>query len=187
VAYPMLRALDWIPVDTVVSYAEETFGETRASSHSARLKNERDVLERSRERIWFGWSNGGRSMIRDPILGKPRTTFDGYWVISIGDGGLVRWASIFGMVLWPIFAALRRLPRIRGQGHRRLVGGLSLIVAISMFDLLPNATIEGYQTLFSGALAGVVPGILAEERRARRRARERREASAGPTDPGAAP
>ena len=185
VAYPMLRALDWIPVDTVVSHAEETFGEKRAHSLSARLVNERDVLERSRERIWFGWNNGGRSMIRDPISGKPRTTFDGYWVISIGDGGLVRWGCVFGMVLWPIFTALRRLPRIRGRGHRRLVGGLSLIVAISMFDLLPNATIEGYQTLFSGALAGVVPGILVEERRARRRAQQRRAAAAAPsTSPG---
>jgi hypothetical protein len=185
-AYPLLRAAELVPVDAAVELATETVGEVRADSLAGRLENEARVLDRARERLWFGWSSSGRSMLRDPETGDPETVFDGFWIIALGGGGLVRFVCIFGMVLWPIFAAARALPSIHGRGHRILVSGLSLMVAISMFDLLPNSTTEGYMTLFSGVLSGVVPGILRDERRARRaRAAERRRRRAAAAAPAA--
>ena len=62
-----------------------------------------------------------------------------------------------------------------------MIAGLSLMVAIHTFDLIPNATTEGYLTLLSGALSGAVPGILRDQ--AERLARRRESGSRA--DPGA--
>ena len=164
-AYPLLRSFDLLPLDTAVAVARRAAGPERARSFEGRLANEAAVLERARERLWFGWSSSGRSLVRDPVSGRVETTFDGYWIIALGGGGLVRFVCVFGMVLLPIFGGARALPQLRAARERQLVGGLSLLVAVSMFDLLPNSTVEGYMTLFSGALAGLVPGLLGEQRR----------------------
>lgn len=44
-----------------------------------------------------------------------------------------------------------------------MIAGLSLMVAIHTFDMIPNATTEAYLTLLSGALSGAVPGLLREQ------------------------
>ena len=64
-----------------------------------------------------------------------------------------------------------------------MIAGLSLMVAIHAFDLIPNATTEGYLTLLSGALAGAVPGILREQSL---RDAQRRAAASG-SEPGSGP
>jgi hypothetical protein len=162
-SYPMLRAMDWLPLESLIGFAERTVGEERSASFAARFKTERSVMDRVRERVAFGWGGYGRPMVRDPQTGETQTTFDGFWIIALGVGGVVRLLTVFLLLLWPVFAASRGLPRIRSPGDRILIGCLCLMVVVNVFDLLPNSTTEGYLTFLSGALAGAVPGIQREQ------------------------
>jgi hypothetical protein len=166
-SYPVLRTLDLVPVEAMVEAAADAVGRERADSLQARLVNEKEVLERAREQIWFGWSGYGRPMLRDPETGENRTTFDGYWVLSLGEGGVVRFVAIFGLILYPVWMAARRIDRIPAPADRMLVAGVCSIVAVRAFNLLPNTAVDPWLTLFSGALAGAVGAI--PRRRPRRR------------------
>ena len=73
------------------------------------------------------------------------------------------YATLFTMLLLPVYFALRSLPRIRSRSDRIMLCALSLMVTINVFDLIPNSTIEGYLTLMSGALSGLIPGIQREQ------------------------
>jgi hypothetical protein len=170
-AYPLLRNTDVLPMEEAVELAGEAWGPRRASSLASRLETEREILARIGERPWFGWSNTGRSALHDPETGQMETIYDGFWIILMASRGVVGYLAVFGLLLYPILPAVRAMPRIRAPADRVTVGALCLMVVVNVFDLLPNSTVEGYLTLFSGALSGVVPGILAEQRR--RRARDR--------------
>ena len=164
IAYPILRNFDVIPFDFAVDMAKEYAGEKRAKSLSARLYTEETMLERIKERPWFGWASPGRSGVRDPDTGRMATVYDGYWIIILSKRGIVGYITTFALLIFPIIMAGRALPRIRAPEDRVMLGALSLMIAITTFDLLPNSTIDNYMTLFSGALAGLVPGILREQR-----------------------
>jgi len=121
------------------------------------------MIEQIKTHLWFGFSNVGRAMLRDADTGRVLRSFDGFWIVSLTEGGVVELICIFGLLLIPVFRAWQAFPRIRSPMERALVAGLSLMVTINVVDLLPNSTTEGYLTLLSGALAGVVPGILREQ------------------------
>lgn len=162
-SYPMLRAAQVIPVEPIISSVEENFGYKRARSLSGRLRNEEQMMVKIKERPLVGWASSGRPMQRDPETGEIQTTYDGVWVILMVKGGVVRYFCIFGLLLLPVVSAWRGFGGIRSVQSRAMVSGLSLMVVINVFDLLPNSTVEGYLTMLSGVLAGVVPGIAREE------------------------
>ncbi len=168
-AYPALRSLDLLPVETVLGVAADLFDSERASSLQARLYNEKEVLDRATERLFFGWSGYARPQIWDPVTGQNQTTFDGYWALAIGEGGIVRFGSIFVLLLLPVFRAPRAIARVASQRDRWMLAGLSLIVAVRVLNQIPNTAIDPYLTLLSGALAGSLEG-LAPARQRRRRA-----------------
>ncbi|HEB90437.1 MAG TPA: hypothetical protein ENI85_12770 [Deltaproteobacteria bacterium] len=166
-SYPALRLFRLIPVESVVEFAETEFGHDRAHSLAGRLRTEDQMMQRIQERPLFGWASSGRPMVRSEVSGRTKTVYDGVWVILLVKGGIVRFLCIFGLLLAPVFLAFLRMGMIRSKQDRIMIAGLSLMVAINVFDLLPNSTVEGYLTLMSGVLAGVVPGILAEQQRRR--------------------
>ncbi len=125
------------------------------------------MIEQIHKRPWFGYSNVGRAMLRDEVTGRILRSFDGFWIVSLTEGGVVQLVCIFGLLLIPVFRAWYAFPRIHLPMERTLVAGLSLMVTINVVDLLPNSTTEVYLTLLSGALAGVVSGILREQARGR--------------------
>ncbi len=180
-SYPAIRVAQIIPMTELIELSEEQFGKKRAHSFAGRLRTEEQLTTKIQERPIFGWGSSGRAMIRDPITGENTTTFDGVWLILFVRSGLVGFVCVFGLLLAPVFQAFRRWGELRSKQDRAMVAGLSLMVAIRVFDLLPNSTTEGYLTLLSGALSGVVPGILREQ--ASRDAQKRVEAAA----PGSAP
>ena len=166
-SYPLLRNFDLVPYDKAVEVAAEYTNHRRVRSLSARLHTEQTMIERIKERPLFGWASAGRSALRDPSTGRLATVYDGYWIICLSNRGSIGYITVFGLLLWPIVTAMRAMPRIRAPGDRVVLGVLSLMIAISAFDLIPNSTVEGFYTMFSGALAGLVPGILREQRKNR--------------------
>jgi hypothetical protein len=175
-SYPAIRVAQMLPVEELVQAAEEQFGERRAHSFAGRLRTEEQMTIRIQQKPVFGWGSAGRAMMRDAETGELMTTFDGAWLILFVRTGIVGFVCVFGLLLWPVFNAFRRIGGIRSKQDRAMIAGLSLMVAIHGFDLIPNATTEGYLTLLSGALAGAVPGILREQSL---RDAQRRDAASG--------
>jgi hypothetical protein len=172
--YPLFRSLDWIPVDAIVEWMRVNVNEERALSLGFRLFTEEEVLANARERIWFGWGGYGRPFEFDETTGQMISVLDGYWTIELSTHGVVGWLCIFGMMLWPVLVAVWQLPKIESRRDRTLVGALAILSALYVFDWLPNSSISADLTFMVGALAGVVPGILAEQRAEREALRQER-------------
>jgi hypothetical protein len=171
-AYPVARASELVPVEDIIEVAREYAGDKRAGSLAGRLRTESEMIGRVRDRLWFGWASAQRAALRDPITGEITTTYDGLWLILSARGGFLYMGAIFLMLVWPLFSAARRLKFVRSRSERVLIAGLALMVGANLIDDLPNATVEGYLTFLSGALSGVVPGILRRQRLLDRRRRE---------------
>lgn len=168
-SYPVLRTYNLVPYQYAIDLAAEYTDERRVKSLSSRLYTEETMMERIKQRPFFGWASAGRSGIRDDITGELSTTYDGFWIIALSKRGIVGYTALFAMLLLPIYFVYRALPRIRARTDRIVLCTLSLMVAINVFDLIPNSTIEGYLTLMSGALSGLVPGMQREQGMRRRR------------------
>ena len=161
-AYPMLRTTPWMPLQGVVDLAM-SISPDRGRSLEFRLMNEEKLLERAMERPMFGWGSGGRSLFYDPYDGRMSAVPDGQWVIWIGARGIFGYVVMYLMLLTPIFAALRAMPRRipkEGQGEYVVMGAMSLMLAMNLLDLVPNATITPLTWLVAGTL-------LAQARRLR--------------------
>ncbi len=190
ITFPILRAADYFPTDDLVEMAERYTDEERALSLWGRFYNEDELLERARERIWFGWGGYGRSRIWDPVTGDDLSVTDGAWIIDLGARGAVGFASLYLMLVIPIFMAWRGLAKIPDVRDRRMVAALALIVALNATDLLPNGQFSYYPFFYAGILAGVMQGgrwkrpgaraIKAEERAVERRERRMRRSDRPP-------
>ncbi len=151
VSYPILRSQDLFPVDTILQIADSVSDERRRSL-TFRFDNEALLLEKARERIWFGWGSWGRHHIFDPITGRDLSVIDGYWVILIGQLGVVGFLSFFLLILTPIVLVARKLKNIPPGNQRILVVTLLLMVLIRAIDLLPNAFFSPITLFLAGAL-----------------------------------
>ncbi|MGE0792106.1 MAG: hypothetical protein AB7S26_40915 [Sandaracinaceae bacterium] len=173
-AYPLTRAMDWIPIDEMIEWMSVNVDEERARSLWFRFFTEGQILENTRDRLLFGWGGYSRPFEFDPVTGEMLSVVDGYWTIELGTHGLWGFFCIFGLVLTPIVMAFRAIPKIADPHDRRLVAMVALLAALYVFDWLPNSSISADLTFMVGGLAGGISGILREQRRQkllRRRAR----------------
>lgn len=129
----------------------------RGGSLAFRLMNEQMLLERAMERPIFGWGSWGRSLFYDPYSGVLSSIPDGQWVIWMGARGIFGYLCHFLLLLTPIYAALRAVSGGRHPAREKelvLVGALSLMLAMNLLDLIPNATLTPLTMLTAGALLG---------------------------------
>jgi hypothetical protein len=166
--YPFLRSLDMIPIEAVAEVTQEFVGLRSANSFMARIESEDEIIDRTAERYLFGWGEGGRSMIYDPVTGRSTSIVDGLWLIQFGIGGMFRFVTLFSFLLFPVFYAYQRLGKISNSTTRQILCALVWIVAIRTFDLLPNSTIDPYLTFLGGTICGLVKGEAKSEARAAR-------------------
>ncbi|MCB9604172.1 MAG: hypothetical protein H6720_27935 [Sandaracinus sp.] len=157
--YPALRAFDVVPADELVQTAEDLFGEDRAQSLAFRFDNEEMLLDKARERLWFGWGGHGRSAVYDDEMGKENSVADGHWIIVLGLRGVVGMFTAFSFLLLPLFVVKRRITLFADPDDRRLVAGLAVICATVTLDLIPNGLFASYPYLLAGALFGVLQEV----------------------------
>lgn len=172
-SYPFLRSRDLIPVQEMAELAAEYAGDQAALSFMSRIKTEQEILERTSERYLFGWGGWARHFVYDPVTGRPLSTMDGFWLMKFGEGGLFRFLCLFLFLLYPVVYAQRRLGRIRSPQLKLLVCGMSWIVVLRTFDLLPNSTVDPYLTFLGGAVCGVTQHAMRQRQPARRAARKK--------------
>lgn len=152
--YPIIRLMDWVPVDAIYELFDKLNHE-RALSLWFRLDQEGHLLEHAHKRFFFGWGTYARNHIFDPLTGKDWSVTDGEWIIVIGSRGMVGFIAFFGALLVPIFQAWSTLAIVKSKEAIFLVF-LSLSVAISAFDLLPNGLFSFMPFLLAGQLYGYV-------------------------------
>lgn len=155
-AYPTLRTTSWMPLQGIVDTAMSVSPE-RGRSLEFRLMNEEALLERAMERPLFGWGGWGRPLFYDPYSGRLASIPDGQWVIWVGARGIFGYMAYFLLLLTPIFALLRAMPGGRRPPRERelvVLGTLSLMLAMNLLDLIPNATLTPLSWLTAGALLG---------------------------------
>ena len=176
--YPVARAADLVPVEDLGTAAEEQFGAERAHSLTFRFENEERLLDRAMERPWFGWGRYCRACLFEPWTGEGRSVRDGAWIIQLGDLGFVGFFGRFLLLWFPVIALVRRMKLVSRRSDRHLLAGLSLMIGVSAFDLIPNADYTRFVLVLSGALLGCLTGIVHEAALVRRRQRLSRAAAA---------
>jgi hypothetical protein len=155
VTYPMLRNVGVIPTDAIVAKVE-TFNPARAQSLGYRFNNETQLLARAAEKPLFGWSGWGRSLVRDSETGQILTIPDGRWIIVFGSFGWLGYLAEFGLLALPLLLLGRHVVRHRGAVVSPYVGAVSLILGITLMDMLLNATLTPFTWLTAGAVLGYV-------------------------------
>ncbi len=153
VAYPVLKGADLVPQDKLLAQAAAIDPE-RAASLEFRFDNENTLLERAYLKPVFGWGSWGRNHILDPNTGNILTVTDGRWIILIGIYGWVGYLAEFGLLLLPLLLLWREAVAMREDVVSPFIAPLSLILAVNIFDMLPNATLTPLTWLVVGALTG---------------------------------
>lgn len=152
-AYPLVKGAGLLPEEQILA-AVERLSEDRANSLRFRMDNEAILLERALERPLFGWGSWGRNQILDPITGAITTVSDGRWVIILGQLGWVGFLSEMSLLIFPILLLWFKIRRFEGDEWSPYIGGIALLLAVNIFDLLPNATLTPLSWLMCGTLLG---------------------------------
>lgn len=155
-AYPIMRSASWMPLQEIVDLAMSASPE-RGRSLEFRLMNEDILLERAMERPLFGWGGWGRPLFLDPHSGRLASIPDGQWVLWIGLRGVVGYVGQFLLLLLPVLAMFWSLPRRKNRidhSEAMVLGCVTLILALNMLDLIPNATLTPLTWLMAGSVLG---------------------------------
>ena len=152
VTYPVLKGNNLIPEQAILNQAYQISPE-RAGSLLFRLENEHYLLARAERKPLLGWGSFGRNLIYSSD-GRLLTVPDGRWVIVFGTFGWVGYLAEFGLLSLPLFLLLLRIRGVPNESLPPWLGGMSLILAINMIDMLPNATLTPLTWLMAGALLG---------------------------------
>jgi hypothetical protein len=162
VSYPMLKGVDMIPTETVLAAAERV-DPARARSLEFRFDNEELLQERLDQKPLFGWGSWGRNHVHNEE-GRMITIADGRWIITMGVYGWVGFLAEFWLITLPIFMIWRESLR-KDDPVPPYAGPLALLLAVNLFDMIPNATLTPLTWLVAGALWGLVEERQAQARR----------------------
>jgi len=161
--YPMLRIADLVPTASIVE-AAATVSTHRASSLKTRFDNENKLLERASRRLFFGWGRFGRNRIYEGYLGADTSITDGRWIQTLGMFGLFGFSAQFGLLVFPVFRAASALRFAESTRDKVNLAALAIILAINIFDLLPNNGLIPFTWLMAGALLGRAEALRAAAR-----------------------
>lgn len=162
-AYPIFRVTDLVPTTSILD-AVRVVSVDRADSLNTRFVNEEELLKHAWERPWFGWGRYGRSRVYEGWLGSDSSITDGYWIIILGEFGIIGFIGTFGLLSLSVYRAATALRFAQGTQEAICLSTLSLIVAFNIFDLLPNASNSCWLWLLTGSLLGRAEALRAKSR-----------------------
>jgi len=149
--YPVLRIADLVPTQTAIDFAR-SISVDRAVSLEDRFVVEDKILERASQRFLFGWGRFGRGFLYDE--GGTEQSADGLWINTLATFGFVGFLAEFGLLSLPVFVAAFALRFAESTKDQLFLSALALILAINLFDLLPNSPLRPWTWLVAGALLG---------------------------------
>lgn len=161
--YPLLRMTDLVPTKAIGGWIAG-ISPDRADSLEFRFDQEKQLLDRTTSRLFFGWGRFGRSLVYNQD-GRDISTTDGEWIVTLGTFGLVGFIAQFGLLALPIYRAASALKYAWPAQNKIYLAALVLISAITMFDLLLNSGgLSTWTWLISGSLLGHAEGLRATAR-----------------------
>jgi hypothetical protein len=159
--YPTLRAADLFPTRTLVELAQSV-SEERAQSLKFRFDNEDMLLNHAWQRFMVGWGRFGRNRVYDEESGQDISVTDGRWIITMGTFGFMGFIAEFGLLTLAVARAASAFKFAESEEEEVFLAALALIVAISVVDQLPNASLSAWTWLLAGALLGRAEALRAE-------------------------
>jgi hypothetical protein len=167
ISYPVLRMADYFPTDQLVSISA-TISQERAASLKFRFDQEQQLLARASERFFFGWGRYGRNRVYDEESGRDASITDGLWILIVGQFGLVGFLAQFGLLTLPVFRVGAAIKRVGSAREGVLLAALTGIVAVTVIEQLPNASVTPWSWLLVGALLGRAESIMSMARYSKR-------------------
>jgi hypothetical protein len=165
-AYPLLRAEGLVSATFAVSTAT-TVSDDRAGSLETRLMNEDQLLERASQRIWTGWGRFGRNRVYHVDSAGHAyddSITDGRWIVMLGAFGIVGFVAEFGLLAIAIFRVRWVLGKTKDVRESLCLSAVSLMVALTMIDSIPNSPTLTLTFLLAGSLVGRAENIVATSR-----------------------
>jgi len=154
VFYPLLSFFNLFPHDYLIQLAAD-FDKSRGGSLAFRFYHEEALLNHAIEKTFFGWGAWGRFRLEDSVT-------DGYWIITLGQYGIIGFGSFFGLSVLAVWRGLKANKISARNEQPRFFVSHILIVSIIMIDQLPNHSLYSWLWLYIGALLGVSNYILKE-------------------------
>lgn len=153
--YVLARTVGGWTGDNAVQFATDYLSVDSGGSLQVRFGNENVLVERAMLKPLFGFGTDGEFLIKDSdnrITSIP----DGLWVIALGSGGLVGLAALFGCMIVPTLAFIRRFPA-RTWGHPAMAApaALGVFLITYAFDCLMNAMINPVYLVALGGVAAL--------------------------------
>jgi len=164
VIYPMLRNAHFVPLDAILAQAEAISAD-RAQSLGYRFTNEELLLGRAAEKDLFGWGGWGRNLIRHSETGQILSIPDGRWIIVFGTFGWVGYIAEFGLLALPVFLTGWQMRGRSATGVSPYAVPLVLMLAITLVDMLLNATLIPFTWMIAGAILGHMEQVRAATRK----------------------
>lgn len=155
--YMVMRMTGLWDGSSLIELSRMIGGDGRAGSLMVRIRNETAFIDRALEQPIAGWGGHNRYRPTDAEAGF-RVLSDGYWIIILGQTGLVGLAFLLWFFLAPVVMFLSRW-RSAAVTHPWLAPGLALSLVMCMFiiDCLFNAMPNIVYGLAAGAVAGLAP------------------------------
>lgn len=142
--------------DQLIAYLSNVFPPERIASLEFRFNNEELLVDRARERIWFGWGGYGRALVPVDEYGR-MTVQDSLWIIAFGHNGTLGLVSLFTAMLMPVVAVFSsRYPAwlwFKQRVAPTAVMGVG--ITLYMVDCVLNAMINPLYILAAGGIAGL--------------------------------
>ncbi|MFL6727727.1 MAG: hypothetical protein ACJ8FS_14605 [Sphingomicrobium sp.] len=149
--YPTLRGSGLVPVEHIAA-AANAISNDRADSFQVRLNNEYQLLAKANQKPLFGWGTWGRNRVYDRDTGKDLSITDGQWIIQFGMYGWFGYLSLFGLLAMAAFSSLRGLGNDVTRASLTL-GGLTLLLAVYVVNMVPNSSEMSLTVLLAGSVA----------------------------------
>ncbi len=128
----------------------------RAESVEYRFKNEHLLTEKALQRPMLGWGGWSRNRVYDED-GNDMTVTDGYWIITLGQSGIIGMTGMFLTLLMPVFLLLRRFDaRTLCTPELAAASGLAVVLCMYAMDCLPNAMLNPMYVMAAGGLTGLL-------------------------------
>jgi hypothetical protein len=188
-AYILARTVGGWDGQNAVQLAGSSIDKEHAGSLEVRFANENILVARGMQKPIFGWGPNGDFLIKDDV-GRVTSIPDGLWLIAFGGGGLVGLAALFGAMLTPTFALMRRYPA-RTWAHPAMAAPAALAVFLPTYaiDCLMNAMVNPVWMVALGSIGtlAVAPNPFAQPARRVAQARRRQQVQVQYREPPAMP
>jgi len=146
--------------DQVISFVSQMTNEERAGSLEFRFDAEQLLGEKARQRIIFGWGGWNRNRVYDyNRWGEPidLTITDSFWMITLGNRGLVGVFSITAALLLPVVILCWRYPA-QYWFNPKVAPAIAVAVTVTLYmnDNLINSMFNPVFPLVSGGITGLL-------------------------------